>query len=90
VLRPVADGIAYQLRTAYRADGAVTSITRQETATDAPGATVNESSQRVFFYDSAGRRLGSTDPDTDDPDGSAGSTSRRPRSRCRPAPSFGP
>ena len=40
VLRPTATGSTYRLYSTYRADGAVTQITRAEAASDAPGAAV--------------------------------------------------
>ncbi|MFO0713641.1 MAG: hypothetical protein U0353_27560 [Sandaracinus sp.] len=59
----------YRLFTTYRADNAVLEIVRAETSTD----TTRESAtivgdhvvMRTFTYDSAGRRIGTTDPDSD-------------------------
>ena len=57
------------LRTSYRVDGAVTGVRRQRTSsTSGP---VTDEIVRTFTYDSLGRRLGTTDPDSDDPSASA-------------------
>ena len=68
----------YRLWSDYRADGAVTLLTRAETTTDglrgtAPVVTGHQV-QRTFTYDSVGRRIGTTDPDSDSLD--AACTSR--------------
>jgi RHS repeat-associated protein len=61
----------YRLFTTYRADGAVTAIERAETTNDqlygiAPFAYVGDRHiTRTFTYDTAGRRIGTTDPDSD-------------------------
>jgi RHS repeat-associated protein len=60
----------YRLFTTYRTDGAVLTLTRAQTATDAPrpltSVVAGRSVERRFFYDSVRRRVASTDPDTDD------------------------
>ena len=58
----------FRLFTTYRADGAVLSVTRAETSS--PAATDRapvdgHTLTRSFVYDSVGRRLGGTDPDSD-------------------------
>ncbi len=57
----------HRLFTTYRADGAVTSVRRAETASDAVGAAIvdGHESLRAFVFDTAGRRIASTDPDSD-------------------------
>ncbi len=63
----------YRLWTAYRADGSVLSVTRAETATTDPDdrtAVVGSDGEshtltRTFLYDSLGRRIAGTDPDSD-------------------------
>ncbi len=71
----------HRLFSTYRADNAVVRLTRAQTASDGVGAPpVADGSgrprvlNRTFFYDSQGRRLASTDPDTDSP--SSGATWR--------------
>ncbi|MEQ9076577.1 MAG: RHS repeat-associated core domain-containing protein [Sandaracinaceae bacterium] len=68
----------YRLWSDYRADGAVTLLTRAETTTDGLRATAlvvaGHQVQRTFTYDSVGRRIGTTDPDSDSLD--AACTSR--------------
>lgn len=67
----------HRLWTEYRADGAVTRIIRAETLTPErrQDATVTSSGgrdhrvERTFTYDTVGRRIASTDPDTDSRDG---------------------
>jgi RHS repeat-associated protein len=63
----------YRLWTTYRADGAVVEVTRAETTdqTVRPDATIVEGHEvtRTFDYDTAGRRIATTDPDTDNPGG---------------------
>ncbi|MBX3249366.1 MAG: hypothetical protein KF901_19470, partial [Myxococcales bacterium] len=56
-----------RLYSSYRADGAVLSVTRAETSTPAPGATptAGRALTRSFVYDTLGRRIGGTDPDSD-------------------------
>ncbi|NOY91965.1 MAG: hypothetical protein GXP55_12280, partial [Deltaproteobacteria bacterium] len=79
----------YRMVTSYRADNAVVSVTRAETATAAPltesqvaAAAVPGPSGRLrmltrtFTYDSAGRRLGTTDPDSDSRNGSRPASAR--------------
>ncbi|MCC7540733.1 MAG: VCBS repeat-containing protein [Deltaproteobacteria bacterium] len=68
----------YRLFTTYREDGAVLSITRAETAGDGTTDPLDAShvTQRQFFYDTIGRRVGSTDPDTDSRDGTQNATNR--------------
>jgi RHS repeat-associated protein len=59
----------HRLFTTYRADNAVMEIVRAETTSDTTrdAATVvgDHSVTRTFTYDTAGRRLGTTDPDSD-------------------------
>ncbi|HMI91975.1 MAG TPA: RHS repeat domain-containing protein, partial [Polyangiales bacterium] len=63
----------YRLFTDYRADGKVVQVTRAQTVLDRPRALETivtrtgkpHQVSRQLFYDSAGRRLASTDPDTD-------------------------
>ncbi len=63
----------YRLWTTYRADGSVLSVTRAETATlsvaDRTAITGSDgelhSLTRTFVYDSLGRRISGTDPDSD-------------------------
>ncbi|MEZ4252403.1 MAG: SpvB/TcaC N-terminal domain-containing protein [Polyangiales bacterium] len=64
-----------RLATTYRTDGAVLSVTRAETESSSRGAPVNEgrSLTRTFSYDTLGRRLGGTDPDSDGRTGGEGS-----------------
>ncbi|HBQ17788.1 MAG TPA: hypothetical protein DEF51_43895 [Myxococcales bacterium] len=68
----------YRLWSDYRADGAVTLLTRAETTTDGLRGTAavvtGHQVQRTFTYDSVGRRIGTTDPDSDSLD--AACTSR--------------
>ena len=54
------------LRSAYRADGAVVEVRRFASDTDAALAEPNASQviTRTFYFDSAGRRVGTYDPDT--------------------------
>ena len=64
----------YRLFTDYRADNAVTAITRAETTTDglrgvAPVVSGHQTA-RTFTYDTVARRIGSTDPDSDSQSGS--------------------
>ena len=56
-----------RLATTYRTDGAVLSVTRAETTGPALGAPIRDgrSLTRSFAYDTLGRRLGGTDPDSD-------------------------
>ncbi len=59
----------YRLWTDYRADNSVTKLTRAQTTTDglrgvAPVISGHQV-ERIFTYDSQGRRLASTDPDSD-------------------------
>ena len=59
----------YRLWTDYRADNAVLVLTRAETTTDgergvAPVVSGHQV-QRTFTYDTTGRRIGTTDPDSD-------------------------
>ena len=63
----------YRLWTDYRADNAVTGITRAETTTDglrgvAPVVSGHQTA-RTFTYDTVARRIGSTDPDSDSQSG---------------------
>jgi len=55
----------------YRADGVVLTLVRTQTTDQAPrpaiGALTAPNVRRDFVYDSVGRRLGSFDPDTDNP-----------------------
>ncbi|MCC7542876.1 MAG: hypothetical protein IT379_42060, partial [Deltaproteobacteria bacterium] len=56
----------YRLFTIYRQDGAVTSIRRAQTDGDGTDIADEErESIRTFVYDTVGRRIASTDPDTD-------------------------
>jgi RHS repeat-associated protein len=61
----------HRLVSTYRADGLLVRLQRAETSTDAPmsqAAVVGtHQTSRTFYYDSAGRRVASTDPDSDDP-----------------------
>ncbi|MEM9070445.1 MAG: SpvB/TcaC N-terminal domain-containing protein, partial [Myxococcota bacterium] len=68
----------HRLLTEYRNDGAVTRLVRAETVSDAPDAMVvgDHLVERRFFYDTAGRRLSSTDPDTDSRDPAATDANR--------------
>ena len=54
------------LRSTYRADGAATTIMRFGSASAAVDATaiVGHTVTRVFYFDTAGRRVGTSDPDT--------------------------
>ncbi len=65
------NAVYYKLNTTYRADGAVLSVTRSQTTGAQVGAAVvdDHTQTREFEYDSIGRRLTSTDPDSDDPSG---------------------
>jgi RHS repeat-associated protein len=58
-----------RLSTTYRTDGAVLSVTRAQTTGPQLGAPVAASGDRAltrtFTYDTLGRRLGGTDPDSD-------------------------
>ena len=63
------------LRTSYRIDGAVTGVRRQRT--DSVSGPVTDEIARTFTYDSLGRRLGTTDPDSDDPSGAAATSGWR-------------
>jgi YD repeat-containing protein len=58
-----------RLSTTYRTDGAVLSVTRAQTTGPQLGAPVAASGHRAltrtFTYDTLGRRLGGTDPDSD-------------------------
>jgi RHS repeat-associated protein len=78
VLRYRADGLSetehHRLWTYYRNDGAVLALVRAQEAdsTLRPSLATAVSAayphvHRVFVYDSVGRRIGSDDPDTDDP-----------------------
>ncbi len=75
VLRNRQPGIAsteyYRLFTTYRADNAVLTIERAQTSNDTTreSATVvgDRTVGRTFTYDTAGRRIGTTDPDSDSP-----------------------
>lgn len=64
----------HRLFTEYRNDGVVSRVVRAHTNSDGPlpGAfadTVHDHQiERIFFYDTAGRRLASTDPDSDSRD----------------------
>ena len=55
----------------YRADGAVTTLVRTQTTDQNPrpefGSWSGEFVSRTFYYDNVGRRLGSADPDSDNP-----------------------
>ncbi|HJL44359.1 MAG TPA: RHS repeat-associated core domain-containing protein, partial [Polyangiaceae bacterium LLY-WYZ-15_(1-7)] len=61
----------YRLWMRYRADGSMVLLERAETTGDQPmGASTIVGDHRVersFVYDSVGRRIASTDPDTDSP-----------------------
>lgn len=61
-----------RLATTYRTDGAVLSVTRAETTGPGLGAPIRNgrSLTRSFSYDTLGRRLGGTDPDSDGRTGS--------------------
>ena len=74
----------YRLITEYRADKGITRVTRAQTTDDQPwpNATVvsnahgvPRSLQRTFALDSAGRRIATSDPDSDSP------TNSNPRTR---------
>jgi len=71
----------YRMWMDYRADGAVVGLHRAQTSNDAPrhASVVVDGHQvsRAFVYDSLGRRIASTDPDTDDPMGAAADRSWR-------------
>ena len=59
----------YRLWTQYRADGAVIKLTRAQTTTDSSTTVVDgRQVERTFTYDSMGRRIGTTDPDSDSTD----------------------
>jgi RHS repeat-associated protein len=59
----------YRLWTSYRPDGAVTAITRAETVSAESSTLVDgRSLTRTFAYDTVGRRIASTDEDTDSTD----------------------
>ena len=68
----------YRLQSSYRADGQVVLIARAQTATadplppfvpggDAPGVVAHRVLFRSFVFDSVGRRIGTSDPDTNSP-----------------------
>jgi RHS repeat-associated protein len=61
-----------RLATTYRTDGAVLAVTRAETTGPALGTPIRDgrSLTRSFTYDTLGRRLGGTDPDSDGRSGS--------------------
>ena len=64
----------YRLFTTYRADGAVLSVRRAETADSEANTTAaldDHELLRVFYYDTVGRRVGATDPDSDSQDTAA-------------------
>ncbi len=71
----------YRLFTDYRADNQVVQLERAETLDDAHRAAAavvaGRSVIRHFHHDNQGRRLGSNDPDTDDPNGSPGTRTWR-------------
>ncbi|MBX3247859.1 MAG: hypothetical protein KF901_11825 [Myxococcales bacterium] len=56
-----------RLSTTYRTDGAALSVTRAETTGPGLGAPIRDGHAltRHFMYDTLGRRLGGTDPDSD-------------------------
>jgi RHS repeat-associated protein len=69
----------YRLRSTYRPDGAVTEIRRAKVNSVAYNATVDSGNEviRTFTYDTAGRRIASTDPDTDNAGAAVGARTWR-------------
>ncbi|NOY90111.1 MAG: hypothetical protein GXP55_02800, partial [Deltaproteobacteria bacterium] len=82
-IQPDGSHEVYRLETRYRADNAVVSVTRSEAMSLAPDAPVVTGSggrartlTRAFIYDTAGRRIAATDPDTDSRSASRSATNR--------------